>query len=232
MKTIRSNCFETNSSSTHSVTISKEKSIVKDFGGLEIYCGEFGWEWKKYNDFKTKASYIWTLISVHNCQTAVGEHLRELSEEYNFKLVAPKDKEWFYVDHGWEHFEKFEINTKNDLKNFLFSEKSWLFLGNDNGYAPPNFHLTVEKKALCDKCLCIENEEPVYFNSKETNVTDLIYESVFRKFYEMYSYEYYQEITKIEDSHIEYEVQIFDYTERKKKVVSTRTLKYEIKDCE
>ena len=49
MKTIRKNCFETNSSSTHSLCISTEDKylqlIPNSDGSIILTGGEFGWGW-------------------------------------------------------------------------------------------------------------------------------------------------------------------------------------------
>lgn len=66
---IRQNVFETNSSSTHSVCISKgsyEPSGNELDPSWDNYIhteiGEFGWEFRKYYDIDSKISYIVTMI--------------------------------------------------------------------------------------------------------------------------------------------------------------------------
>ena len=47
MKKIRSNVFETNSSSTHSITVGENKSGEYNILPITVkpaWCGEFGWE--------------------------------------------------------------------------------------------------------------------------------------------------------------------------------------------
>lgn len=66
MKQIRQSAFETNSSSSHSITISygdytPDKLYVEN-GVLEIYTGEFGWEHEDYYDAATKAAYCLTWL--------------------------------------------------------------------------------------------------------------------------------------------------------------------------
>lgn len=63
-KLIRSGVFETNSSSSHSVSIADEnKDFVLDMiypndeGIIVLFGGEFGWDWFKHNDALTKANY-------------------------------------------------------------------------------------------------------------------------------------------------------------------------------
>src|SRR5579885_45905 len=63
MKNIRNKVFETNSSSSHSISIYNATkglydTITPDSNGvITLTGGEFGWEWEKYNDAITKANY-------------------------------------------------------------------------------------------------------------------------------------------------------------------------------
>lgn len=56
MKTIRRNCFETNSSSMHSLVYSRENINVLDTLTFTTE-GEFGWENKKYSSPEVKSTY-------------------------------------------------------------------------------------------------------------------------------------------------------------------------------
>lgn len=147
MKTVRYHCFETNSSSTHSLTIDAanypNKQIPKV---MTVTCGTFGWEFSKHNDFLTKASYVWTLAMVYNNERLV-ELMTELSVRHEFDLEWLTDEEKrsleYHVDHGSEHWEhmvskKPELNTASGLWEFLISESHWLILGNDNQVHHPN----------------------------------------------------------------------------------------------
>lgn len=65
MRKIRKGVFETNSSSSHSICIDDKTFILDTLipdadGVITIKAGQFGWEWKKYNDAKAKASYCLT----------------------------------------------------------------------------------------------------------------------------------------------------------------------------
>ena len=156
MKTIRTNCFETNSSSTHSITIdstmiSAKRWVGSDIAGRKIYPGEFGWEWKKFSSFEKKASYFWTLVAEYSCEDGPRKQLRDrlgrLAEKYNFELMSSDRDTYAYVDHGLEHYEKFlrmhpELNTDAGLYEFLTSKSAWIMLGNDNEMGPPDFLLT------------------------------------------------------------------------------------------
>lgn len=146
MKTIRHNTFETNSSSTHSITIDRvnypNKQIPKT---LTLEGSKFGWEFERFNDFLRKASYFWTLGEY--CQDVQDRMLR-LSETHGFDLVWPeRDKHGYvdvYIDHGSEHYDQWiadypELETDEGLWDFLTSEACWIMLGNDNSCDPPNW---------------------------------------------------------------------------------------------
>ena len=62
---IRSNVFETNSSSTHSLAIAdcNDVSYLHIPDTLQFKFGEFGWGVGIFTDCDTKASYIWTAIA-------------------------------------------------------------------------------------------------------------------------------------------------------------------------
>lgn len=145
--TIRNNVFETNSSSTHSISIrvgNQWDTIIPDEEG-KIYLngGEFGWQWEKFNDALTKANYC--AVDYISDDSKI-EMLKEVICEYtgakevimNFTTDWNKSN-WSYVDHGGSGCSSDAFNSKEDLKNFLFNKASWLFLGNDNGTPPEKF---------------------------------------------------------------------------------------------
>ena len=59
---IRKSVFETNSSSTHAICITKKKDNYKLPDHIDFEFGEFGWECKEYEDTYNKASYLITAI--------------------------------------------------------------------------------------------------------------------------------------------------------------------------
>jgi len=154
MKNIRNKVFETNSSSTHSISIYNAiqglyDTIVPDSNGvITLTGGEFGWEWEKYNDAITKANYaaVFTLgdrrmtdmlIQVIKDHTGAKEVEIACSDDY-------KSPNYSYIDHqsarseGGDAGEAF--STPQTLKNWIFHPDSWLFTGNDNESAPSNFY--------------------------------------------------------------------------------------------
>lgn len=157
MKNIRQKVFETNSSSTHSISISKNsngilESLYPDAEGkLLLEGGQFGWEWQRYNDALTKANYcaifskngtpemVDMLVSVIKEHTGAKEITFGFSSEYD-------GGNWSYIDHQSDYHEggaaMDAFSSPDKLKNFIFNSDSWLFTGNDNEDDPPNFYDT------------------------------------------------------------------------------------------
>jgi hypothetical protein len=65
-KVIRKGVFETNSSSTHSITIADSGKLQNTLpitdGKIFVTCEEFGWEQEVHTDAYTKLSYLKTNI--------------------------------------------------------------------------------------------------------------------------------------------------------------------------
>lgn len=80
MKTIRRQVFETNSSSMHSISISKGDTL--EFPKyITMRFGEFGWEEETYYDETTKLSYVLTSIQYHMELPEYPERPAEMSWE-------------------------------------------------------------------------------------------------------------------------------------------------------
>lgn len=159
MKNIRNNVFETNSSSTHSISIAPQVKGLYDTlpvdgdGKIRLTGGEFGWEWAKYNDALTKANYAAVFAKEGTDQmvdmlvNVIKEHTGAKEVEFAFTTGyndADKSKPWAYIDHqsgygeGGDALEAFD--TPQKLKNWIFNPDSWLFTGNDNEGHPSNFY--------------------------------------------------------------------------------------------
>lgn len=140
MKTIRTNCFETNSSSTHSITIDNQSfPKIEDVKNKDITCGEFGWEFDNWNSFSEKCSYFWTLAQSDYADGAkdLKARLQRLAKKHSFNLIEPNEKNYYYVDHGWEHYDDFvdqypKLLTDEGLFKFLVNKKNIIHGGNDN----------------------------------------------------------------------------------------------------
>lgn len=149
MINIRKNIFETNSSSTHSITLSDEDNndilgtIVPDGAGIiRLAGGSFGWEWFKSNDPLDKANYCLVDCRSHpDLINILVEVIKEHTGADAVDVSAILDKaNYCYVDHQSQGTTLNLFENKNLLKNFIFNPKCWMFTGNDNSSAPPNFY--------------------------------------------------------------------------------------------
>lgn len=138
-KKIRHSVFETNSSSSHSITISNDNSqdlmdmiYPTDDDIIILTGGEFGWEWEKYNDALTKANYA--------AQSGYKpDMLKSVIEEHTgYKTII--ELNGGYIDHNSDHVTAEAFKTNETLRQFIFNKKSMLFLGNDNSRPPNGFY--------------------------------------------------------------------------------------------
>lgn len=150
---IRKNVFETNSSSTHAICISKENKYEKE-DYVSFRTGEFGWEFAVYKDTDDKASYLITAILYRNKDYA-DEKLKRLKElldendiEYDFPELEEKSWEYNgeihycykingYIDHvdETEEFVNAVLSDGKSLMKYLFGD-SFIVTGNDNSPEP------------------------------------------------------------------------------------------------
>lgn len=155
MKQIRKNLFETNSSSTHVITIANNNE--DDFKNnlpetIEFNVGEYGWEFERYDDMQSRADYLFTAIV--GCGVDAEPYINKLVETlkswgveakypeltkketsygcyYNLKGLPGK---YFGIDHASELRDFLEqvVNDETLLMNYLFSPESFIATGNDN----------------------------------------------------------------------------------------------------
>lgn len=157
MKQIRPSAFETNSSSSHSITIDQgmfvpAKLHVGSNGVLEIFPGEFGWGVDHFTDAPTKASYCLTWLKVMEhvddveletemligvLKRVTGAETVEFVPAYTEETKSQYDcYPWGYIDHqsiengGGVGREAFL--DKDMLERFIFNTRSVLTIDNDN----------------------------------------------------------------------------------------------------
>jgi len=139
-KLVRKSVFETNSSSTHSISLaSEDKQFILDtiypdqFGKVYVNGGEFGWEWAKYNDAQTKLDYAYESgVDIEKLERVVKEQTGATEV-----VFGPKDG---YVDHGGYGAAQEACGSDEDTRNYIFNKNSWLFTGNDNSEPDPTFY--------------------------------------------------------------------------------------------
>ena len=137
---IRHSVFETNSSSTHTISISSTECSMEFLrpdrnGVLQIYPGEFGWGPEVFTDATTKASYCLTYVKdCHNKELdyMLRTVLLKATGASEVEFVPLNDNNWGYIDHQSCETcsEAFDSPTK--LYNFIFNPNSELSISNDN----------------------------------------------------------------------------------------------------
>lgn len=145
---IRQGCFETNSSSTHAICISKGDYCPRNH--IDFKFGEFGWEMREYHSLENKASYLITAI-FSSTKKETDENLQKLKtilDNHNISYSIPEaevkicdyDDETFEyysidgdIDHGDDAGEFIEavLSDEDRLFRYLFGE-SMVITGNDN----------------------------------------------------------------------------------------------------
>jgi len=153
MKQIRIGVFETNSSSVHSICISKNKELEKH---AEVYFGfgDYGWAESTLDTCAERASYLWTaildcygygdsisdvekykqkiteMLNSEGIQCTFAKYKIEISNYDNKKYCATSG----FIDHGYETlgFIKAVTSDKDKLLRYLFSPESVVYTGNDN----------------------------------------------------------------------------------------------------
>jgi len=155
LRVIRKGVFETNSSSSHSITIADTGKLTnmlhqKD-GIITMQCGEFGWEVEDHIDAYTKLSYLLTYV-FEGCEVINGEfsistlpehkkealaRIREAVENFTGAILVVKPLDSYYprgyIDHqSIEVAEEVATSTVGKIKRFIFNPLSVLHIGNDN----------------------------------------------------------------------------------------------------
>lgn len=156
MKTIRNAVFETNSSSSHSLTINSHgvlnQTIPLDFKGNVVINAkdgeyEFGWQNDEYYDVNSKLNYAYIQATdvgrqdwLDMLNEVIKEHTGANNVYWNFEEYSKysyKNERIGYIDHQSSSIEgeNTEIfDNKDNLKWFLFDSKSYIKTGNDNDY--------------------------------------------------------------------------------------------------
>lgn len=139
-KTKRLNVFETNSSSSHSITIevgAEWDNIIPENGKILLYGGEFGWKECEYNDALTKANYCAVACKLGYTNFTKKE-LKEVIRDFTgaskvkFKFNTNYKGNYSYIDHQSNDTLLGIVDTKEELKDFIFNKSSYLYTDNDN----------------------------------------------------------------------------------------------------
>jgi hypothetical protein len=146
---IRHSVFETNSSSSHSITISETPNMLQtitpdESGRIVLGTGEYGWGYEHYNDAETKADYA--ALFARNGQTW-GEDYRILTTDHNelmgvLEIVLKEQTgatEIVFEDDGYIDHQSLDNDELMDLfknpsalRNWIFNPACELIIDNDN----------------------------------------------------------------------------------------------------
>lgn len=132
---IRSSVFETNSSSTHSVSISRKNNRYFDASSLNLFIdendnkvhvrfGEFGWEIESYNWPYDKLQYIVTMLV-----ETEGNNITDVNELFKtdgFKLINDAVANYCNCDGIW-------IDENMQLNSYTWDGKMHYYIDH-NGY--------------------------------------------------------------------------------------------------
>lgn len=133
---IRRGVFETNSSSTHSISIASTEGLLDvltpdEHGNIYINGdGEYGWEVESYNNVGSKADYA--LIDQQSNPDRL-EMLKRVIEQQTGGTVILNYEPSGYIDHQSHGTTNEAFESEETLKTFLFSKNSWICTSNDNG---------------------------------------------------------------------------------------------------
>lgn len=136
MKNIRTNVFETNSSSSHSISISdgdelRDTILPDENGVIHLRGGEFGWEWETYNSAESKANYC--AIDCQNDLNMIKMLVEVIKEHTGARDVLFEFGKYSYIDHQSQGTSYDAFRSKEELRRFLFDRNSYIETGNDNG---------------------------------------------------------------------------------------------------
>jgi hypothetical protein len=146
-KQIRQSVFETNSSSTHSISIANvdpanlmESMDLDSSNNVVIYGQEFGWEVQDYNDAETKAAYLAQYCQQWYPNDKIGNKtlwdilVEIIQDQTACNEVILDDKDAGYIDHQSVESADFHylFREPDKLRQFIFDGSSWLHTDNDN----------------------------------------------------------------------------------------------------
>lgn len=146
MRQERCGVFETNSSSTHSICITKDRRDRLMYPSKLVFrCRNFNWEHLCLSTPEEKAAYLYaSLLSLRNKKDAenaknkIFNMLGEVGVECEFEQ-AKYFGGWCenaHVDHAGEDEHRDFVNkvlsNRGRLTRYLFSDHSFVLTGNDN----------------------------------------------------------------------------------------------------
>jgi len=130
MKVIRKSIFETNSSSSHSLSLGTLVDLPEqDIDELEITLGdgEYGWDWTDYDSWLDKADYI--TVDAREDQEKLAIIKKVIMMVYPSATIKFVDSG--YIDHESCGIFWSEYKSEEEVKTFIFGDGGFS-TGNDN----------------------------------------------------------------------------------------------------
>jgi hypothetical protein len=132
MTKVRQGIFETNSSSSHSLSIGNLEAgdDIVDSDNCEtiiLGTGEFGWEWEDYDSWLDKADYL-SILMVQYSNGHIDNLLNAIRRKYPNVEITISDSG--YIDHGCDYWEDW-MDDEDQIFIFLFGNGG-ISTGNDN----------------------------------------------------------------------------------------------------
>jgi hypothetical protein len=144
MKVVRNSVFETNSSSSHSLSLGSDDLNTQPFdnqdterGYIEVGCGEYGWEIETYTSVYSKISYLITYVdeSTDCLSTDVDPRIGLIKQV--IKDYSGLDSVFIYGT-GYIDHQSMDVPAEiieggyETIRQFLFSKDSYFETDNDN----------------------------------------------------------------------------------------------------
>ena len=130
MKTTRKSIFETNSSSSHSLSLgSLTEEIVPDDTECQIVLGdgEYGWAYEDFGEWLDKADYITVDAGENSDRLELIESvIKEKYPKAQIKFVTDG-----YIDHDSDGTFWYSYGTRDEVRTFIFGDGGFS-TGNDN----------------------------------------------------------------------------------------------------
>lgn len=123
---VRTNFFETNSSSTHAITLWGNIATEKKLHNVSV--GEYGWENACYSSVYDKAAYIYTVFAYANDTEDFFEEMENLTGQTRDEMFLPAShSRYYYIDHN-----NYDLNKLlKNLDTIIFWD-GVILTGNDN----------------------------------------------------------------------------------------------------
>ena len=159
---IRQGVFETNSSSTHAISICEFHSNI-ELPEVVLFetNQDFGWEFEDYTDVYSKANYLWLAIcykynnlgqedELIRAKSTLTQYLERIGVKAEFEDRRYVESEWYddmyinmrgYIDHPEDLYELVDavLESPELLYGYLFNSESMVSTGNDSDEREVNY---------------------------------------------------------------------------------------------